>query len=174
MCLQALKGVFEGFFPGSRLDAERADALERKHAESGPRRPSRIFGRGDGLHAAAGAFELDDPFGEFGSSAGTIVTVFNVVLIVVLTIYVLRAKTWKKLALHTNIDSKANMFDENALQVGDCGKTMTRLAPMGTAMIGNVRYEVTSLEGIIDPGTDVEVVLMEDNKIYVKPLQDDF
>ena len=66
------------------------------------------------------------------------------------------------------------MFDENALQVGDCGKTMTRLAPMGTAMIGNVRYEVTSLEGIIDPGTDVEVVLMEDNKIYVKPLQDDF
>ena len=113
-------------------------------------------------------------FNEFGSSAGTIVTVFNVVLIVVLTIYVLRAKTWKILALHTNIDSKANMFDENALQVGDCGKTMTRLAPMGTAMIGNVRYEVTSLEGIIDPGTDVEVVLMEDNKIYVKPLQDDY
>ena len=59
-----MKGVFEGCFPGSRLDAERADALERKHAVGGPRRSCRIFGRGDGLHAAAGAFELDDPFGE--------------------------------------------------------------------------------------------------------------
>ncbi len=113
-------------------------------------------------------------FSEFGQSVGTIVTVFNVVLIVSLTVYVLRAKTWKKLALNTNIDSKVNIISENAVEVGDCGRTVTRLAPMGTAVIRDVRYEVTSLEGVIDPGTDIEVVLMEDNKIYVKPVQEDF
>lgn len=113
-------------------------------------------------------------FNEFGSAAGTVVTVINVILIVLSTIYVLRAKTWKKLALDTNIDSKVNMFDGAAIAVGDCGKTMTRLAPMGTAFFGNTKYEVTSLEGVIDAGTDVEVVLIEDNKIYVKPVTDDF
>ncbi len=113
-------------------------------------------------------------YSELGPAAGTIVTIVNIVLLVVLTIYVLRAKTWKKLALHTNIDSKVNIFDDKALSVGDCGKTVTRLGPMGTAVIKDVRYEVTSLEGVIDPGTDIEVVLMEDNKIYVKPIQEDF
>ena len=113
-------------------------------------------------------------FREFGSTAGSIVTVVNVILIVLLTIYVLRAKTWKKLALDTNIDSKVNLFDENALSVGDRGKTATRLGPMGTAVFGGTRYEVISLEGVIDPAVDVEVVLMEDNKIYVKPASEDF
>ncbi len=113
-------------------------------------------------------------FHEFGPGTGTIVTVINVVLLVALTVYVLRAKTWKKLALNTNIDSKIQFFDENTLAVGDTGKTLTRLAPMGTAKIGENNYEVKSLEGIIDPGTEVEIVMIEDNKIYVKPVEKDF
>ena len=113
-------------------------------------------------------------FHEFGPGTGTIVTVINVVLLVALTVYVLRAKTWKKLALNTNIDPKIQFFDENTLAVGDTGKTLTRLAPMGTAKIGENNYEVKSLEGIIDPGTEVEIVMIEDNKIYVKPVEKDF
>lgn len=113
-------------------------------------------------------------FHEFGPETGTIVTVVNVVLLVSLTVYVLRAKTWKKLALNTNIDSKIQFFDENTLAVGDTGKTITRLAPMGTAKIGENSYEVKSLEGIIDPGTEVEIVMIEDNRIYVKPVEKDF
>ena len=113
-------------------------------------------------------------FNESGVVTGTVVVAVNVILVVGLTVYVLRAKTWKKLALDTNIDSRVNMFDSKSLATGDCGKTLTRLAPMGTAIIRDVKYEVTSLEGVIDPGTDVEVVLMEDNKIYVKPVSEDF
>ena len=113
-------------------------------------------------------------FNMFGATTGTIVVAVNVVMVVGLTVYVLRAKTWKKLALNTNIDSKIQFFDENTLAVGDTGKTLTRLAPMGTAKIGENNYEVKSLEGIIDPGTEVEIVMIEDNKIYVKPVEKDF
>lgn len=113
-------------------------------------------------------------FAEYGTLAGYIVTFINVVLAVVLTVFALRSKTWKKLALNTKIDSKVNVFDESRLAVGDRGKTLTRLAPTGMASIGNTKYEVTSLEGIIDSRTEIEVVLMEDNKIYVKPLGEDF
>ena len=35
-------------------------------------------------------------------------------------------------------------------------------------------YEVKSLEGMIDAGTDVEIVMFEDNRIYVKPVSSDF
>ena len=46
-------------------------------------------------------------FSEFGTTTGIIVSVVNAVLIVALTIWVLRAKTWKRMSLETNIDSKA-------------------------------------------------------------------
>ena len=107
-------------------------------------------------------------FYEFGNTVGAIVTAVNAVLIVALTIWVLRAKTWKRMSLETNIDSKA--VEGATLSVGEKGKTLTRLAPMGSARFGNYVVEVKSLEGMLDPETQVEVVLIEDNKIYVKPV----
>ena len=86
-------------------------------------------------------------------------------------IFVLRAKTWKRFTLNTNIDSKA-VSQEDVLSVGDRGKTVTRLAPMGAVRIGDNVVEVKALEGMIDPGVEVEVVLLEDNRIYVSPVND--
>lgn len=111
-------------------------------------------------------------FYEYGTTVGVIVTCINAVLIVALTIWVLRAKTWKKMSLETNIDSKA--VEGATLSVGEKGKTLTRLAPMGSARFGNYVVEVKALEGMLDPDTPVEVVLIEDNKIYVKPVGTDY
>lgn len=108
-------------------------------------------------------------FYEFGNTVGAIVTAINAVLIVALTVWVLRAKTWKRMSLETNIDSKA--VEGATLSVGEKGKTLTRLAPMGSARFGNYVVEVKALEGMLDPDTPVEVVLIEDNKIYVKPIE---
>ena len=40
---------------------------------------------------------------------------------------------------------------------------------MGSAKIMDEVYEVKALEGMIDSGVEIEVVLIEDNRIYVKP-----
>ena len=109
-------------------------------------------------------------FHEFGNTVGAVVTAVNAFLLVILTIWVLRAKTWKKMALETSIDSKAVSSESAVLSVGDKGKTLTRLAPMGSARFGNFVVEVKALEGMLDPNVEVTVVLIEDNKIYVKPL----
>ena len=45
---------------------------------------------------------------------------------------------------------------------------MTRLGPMGTARFDGKSYEVTALEGMIDAGQEVEVVHIENNKVYVR------
>lgn len=105
-------------------------------------------------------------FTEFGETTGAIVTAVNAVLVAALTVYVLRAKTWKKMSLETNITSKA--VETAVLALGDTGRTLTRLAPMGSVRFGDNVVEVKALEGMIDPDTTVEVVLIEDGKIYVK------
>lgn len=105
-------------------------------------------------------------FVEMGNITGIIVTSVNAVLLVALIIWVLRAQTWKRLSLETNIDSKA-VVPEVEVSVGDKGRSVTRLAPMGTVRFGDNSLEVTSMEGLIDPGMDVQVVAIEDGKIYV-------
>lgn len=110
-------------------------------------------------------------FYEFGSLTGGIVTGVMAIILLLLTVYVLRAKTWKRFALETNIDSKA-VSAERVLEVGDRGKTVTRLAPMGAVRVGDNVVEVKALEGMIDTDVEVEVVLIEDNKIYVSPLRE--
>lgn len=112
-------------------------------------------------------------FSQLGQTTGIIVTAVNVVLVVALSVWILRAKTWKRLTLETNIDSKA-VPNDGILTVGARGKTQTRLAPMGMVRFDKDVVEVKALEGMIDPGIDVEIVMIEDNKVYVKPVGEDF
>ncbi len=111
-------------------------------------------------------------FAQMSTLAGVIVTSVNAVLLVALTVWVLRAKTWKKLTLNTSIESKA--VESSSVMVGDKGKALTRLAPMGTARFGEHVVEVKALEGMIDAGADIHVILIEDNRIYVETVGVEF
>ena len=106
-------------------------------------------------------------FAHLGPWTGVIVTVVNIALLAVLIFYALRGKTWKRLELDTVIDKH---IEEEEVAVGDRGIAATRLGPIGTARINDKSYEVTSLEGMIDAGTRVEIVHIEHNKIYVRPV----
>lgn len=105
-------------------------------------------------------------FVEFGNMTGAVVTAANALLIAGLTIWVLRAKTWKRMTLNTNIDAKA-VVPEAVVEVGQEGRTVTRLAPMGAARFENNVLEVTSYQGIIDSGVDIKVVAVDGTKVYV-------
>lgn len=109
-------------------------------------------------------------FVHLGTKTGIIITLIILVLIALSIVYILRAKTWKKFETHTVIDSKLNEEPEK-LSVGMTGKATTRLAPMGTARFGEISCEVKSDDNsMIDAGTGLEIIRVEDNKVYVKPL----
>lgn len=111
-------------------------------------------------------------FVHLGTKSGIIVTAIILILIALTIIYILRAKTWKKFETTTVIDSRLNEETER-LSAGMTGKTITRLAPMGTARFGEVSCEVKSDDNsMINTGSDVEIVRIEDKKIYVKPIND--
>lgn len=122
-----------------------------------------------GLASMAGACWL--AFDNFGPEAGCITIAADALLTVVCTVLTLRSKTWKKLSLHTEIDSRADTNPEDkGITVGMHGTTITRLAPMGKVLFDGTAVECSARNGIIDPGQEVEVILIDDNKIFVKPL----
>lgn len=90
------------------------------------------------------------------------------VLTMVAFYFSLRSKTWNKLALNTEIKGKVNVIEENAINVGDVGKTISRLAPMGNAMFNDEIYEVATNGDFVDQEREVKVIKIEMNKIIVK------
>lgn len=105
-------------------------------------------------------------FCEYGRMGAIITVAVVVALLILFLIWVLRSKTWKKMSLETNIESKAR--ETASLAPGDCGMTVTRLAPMGTVRFGHTVIEATSLDGIVDNNVEVEVAYIDDNKVFVK------
>ena len=107
-----------------------------------------------------------------GPTTGLIVLISAAVLIGLTVVFMLKAGTWKKLMLDKASDSTVDFIkiNEGRIKVGDTGKTITRLNPMGKVMVGNEYYEAKSMDKLIDQNTDVEIVKIESNKIIVKPL----
>lgn len=106
----------------------------------------------------------------YGTTTGNIVLIITFFLVLVATFFALRAKTWKRVMLDTAVDGKAaESFDEK-LKPGDHGKAVTRLAPMGNAMFGDIITEVKTMGEFVDPGTEVEIVKVHNKEIVVKPI----
>ena len=111
-----------------------------------------ILGLGSIIYSAVYAFM------QMGTTAGTIVTAVD------------KAKTWKKLELKAEISSSVDNASKQ-VEVGEHGVTQTRLAPMGTVRFSEQSCEVRSFDGtLVDPKTEVEVVSIENNQIFVKPI----
>jgi membrane-bound ClpP family serine protease len=69
--------------------------------------------------------------------------------------------------LEAEIDSKVNVPDQN-ITVGMKGRTISRLAPAGKAIFGNITEEVFSNHDFIDENQQVVVAKIDGNKIIVK------
>jgi membrane-bound ClpP family serine protease len=107
-------------------------------------------------------------YASHGLAAGHSVLGGTLALTVLTLVLSLRSKTWRRLALSTSIDSKVNVIDETKIKPGDTGKTVSRLAPMGKAIINDEFYEVSTNGDFIDQQTEITVLKIEFNKIIVK------
>jgi len=124
------------------------------------------------LGLASLAYACVYTFNNFGNTAGIWMTVIISIAVLFLIIYALRAKTWKRLELNTEIKDKLNT-DADKVKVGDKGITITRLAPRGTAKFGEMSTEVKSADNsLVDPATEIEIVALDNNEIIVKPIKD--
>lgn len=102
-----------------------------------------------------------------GTTVGHIALGATIVAIVAVVYFTLKSGAWNKIALHSVIDGKTNVIDPNLLKVGDIGVAISDIRPMGNALFGDEKYEVSSEGDKIPVHSRVEIIKIEGNKIYV-------
>ncbi len=96
------------------------------------------------------------------------VTLFSTLIILV---YALRTKTWQKLMLNSSITSHVTSVEDNSINVGDRGKTITRLNPMGKVRVNGQDVEARCPGQFLDPKIEIEVTEVFKTYIIVKPVK---
>jgi len=125
-----------------------------------------------GLLSLAGANFI--AFAYYPHPAGVIVLATTLIICISGIWYALRAQTWKRLSLKNEIEAKAIPLPQDlGIHVGMRGKALGRLIPAGKARFGNIDTEAYAFQGMIDPDTEVEVVLIDNLRIFVHPIEPD-
>lgn len=125
-----------------------------------------VFGIGGLGCMIAGVYIAYDFFGQIGGlyallgAAGSLGAVLY---------FAFKSKTWDKVMLKKKIESKVESTDEDAIKVGDTGKTISRLAPIGKIQVGDKYYEGKSIDKFIDQDEEIVVVKVLKTQIIVKP-----
>lgn len=107
-------------------------------------------------------------FIQYGTTAGFLCLLGTAVFTIGSFVLMMRTKTWRRLQLNTQIDSKMNEVNEEKVKIGSVGKAISRLAPMGTGEFDGEVVEVSSIQDFIEENSIIEVTKIDGNKIYVK------
>jgi membrane-bound ClpP family serine protease len=108
-------------------------------------------------------------FEDYGTVTGVWFLIGTLLLSVLVIAFSLRARTWKRFMLNTNVTGTVHEdLLLEGVQKGDEGVTITRLASMGKIMINGKIREARSIEGYVDENKPVVVVGIEGTIIKVK------
>lgn len=106
---------------------------------------------------------------EISENTGHVVLGVGAVSSIGILVLSLRAKTWDRFSLKSELKGKSNPDKyEDIFKVGDKGKSTTRLNPIGKALIADRVVEVKSYSDFIDENKEIEIIKLEGNKITVK------
>ena len=107
-------------------------------------------------------------FSLFGATTGTIVLLCVLVSMGVVLAFTFRSKTWRRVSLHTQVNSKANDVTGHGIVPGYEGISITRLGPVGMVQIGDHRVEGHSEGPFIDQQSKIVVTRVEPSYVVVK------
>jgi membrane-bound ClpP family serine protease len=103
-----------------------------------------------------------------GNAIGNLILLITGVSMLALIIVLLKLKTWKHVGLNSTIDSTVGSITDDGLKAGDEGVTVSKLSPIGKAMINGKLFEVRSDGTYVDPNCEIVIIRIEGNKIYIK------
>lgn len=109
-------------------------------------------------------------FTYFGSTVGWSTLGATAVVSGILFYLSLRTKLWERFSLKTSISSRVNEGELGQVHLGDEGKAISALRPMGKVEFNNKMFEVTTLGAYVDSGQKVRVIRVAYNQIVVEPI----
>lgn len=106
----------------------------------------------------------------FGSEVGVYIIVGMGLATAAALYYSFKSGAWSKFSLKTSSQAKVNEGLVSELAIGDEGKALSTLRPVGKARFKNHEYEVKTLGDYVDNGTPIRIKLILSNQIIVEPI----
>lgn len=102
---------------------------------------------------------------------GNISLVISVIVFVAAFLWLMRSKSFSKVALNTDVDSKLVSSRDLGIEPGDEGVTLSRLAPIGKARFRGITVEAKAMDELIDEHTPIEIVRVDGYNVVVKRIE---
>ena len=109
-------------------------------------------------------------FSEYGTLAGVGTVIFIIAMLPVIFLNFLKSKVGKRMQLSSSITGRVNVLETEKFKVGDQGKAISRLAPIGKVEFNNQIVEGKSTGDFIDDGATVEIISINNNQLIVKQI----
>lgn len=106
----------------------------------------------------------------FGSDIGFYILMGTLITTCVALFYSFRSGAWTRFSLKSSMDSKVNEGMLSRMEVGEEGKAVTTLRPVGKVEFANGEYEVRTVGTYIEKGTLVRIKNIHSNQIFVEPV----
>lgn len=106
----------------------------------------------------------------FGSTTGFYVLIGALATTLAALFISFRSGAWSKFSHKGAIESKVNEGMFASLNVGDEGKTLSTLRPIGKAEFKSNQYEVKTLGDYVESGKNVRITQIRSNQIIVEPI----
>ena len=103
-----------------------------------------------------------------GPTVGTLILIGGLIFFGIAIWLFMRSRVLDKMALKTDIDSKVDPLKGLDIKMGDTGKTMSRLAPMGKVRINGAVVEAKTNDDFIDPDEDIVVLQVFNTNVLVE------
>lgn len=126
-----------------------------------------VVGLLGGFALAGGVYLV---YKHYGGTEGTITLFVALGLLVFMIVMGFKRISDLKWSDPSAIDGRMNVLDQDVVKVGDRGKAFGTLKPNGKAFINDRKLEVFSMGEYIDKDTDIVVIKVTADKIYVKAL----
>jgi membrane-bound ClpP family serine protease len=114
------------------------------------------------------SFGVFQAYQMYGNTTGNIVLFSVGVFTVGVVLLALKSGVWTRMASTGTIEGKAKENAIDLVDVGDLGKALSAMRPLGTGLINGKKVEVSSEGEAIEAGSQIEVIRINQNKIFIK------
>ncbi len=106
----------------------------------------------------------------FGTTGGTFVLIGSGIINLGAIIYAFKSRSWERFSLKDINSGRFNEDFKYEINLGDHGKTISSLKPIGKAIFNDNELEVRSEGNYISENQEIEVIKIDNKKIIVKPI----
>ena len=106
----------------------------------------------------------------FGPTTGTLILIGGAILNVLALVLAFKGKSWERFSLKGTMEGRFNEEMKHDIKIGDRGRSISSLKPVGKALFGEIEMEVSSNGGFVNENIEIEVVRIESSKIIIEPV----